>query len=75
VFICCRLRQPENNWLGHIGNLHDEPFEKLWTGAKRRALASSLRNGAYCQKICPACRMVPYNRAIHAVRDAARSFL
>ena len=75
VFVCCRLRQKENGWLGHFGNLNDARFEELWTGAKRRALASSLRNGAYCQKICPACRMVPYNRAIYSVRDAARSFL
>ena len=75
VFVCCRLRQKENDWLGHFGNLHDARFEYLWSGARRRALVSSLRNGAYCQKICPACRMVPYNRAIHAVRDAARSFL
>jgi len=75
VFVCCRLRQKENGWLGHFGNLNDARFEYLWSGARRRALVSSLRNGAYCQKICPACRMVPYNRAIHAVRDAARSFL
>jgi radical SAM protein with 4Fe4S-binding SPASM domain len=62
VHLCGRLNIYKD-WMP-MGNLYKESFSKIWNGEERKRQAALVRNGDFCSKKCPACRLTKFNRFV-----------
>lgn len=74
VFLCGRLNSFES-W-EPLGNLHNQSFNKIWTGDKRRQQVKKVSQASFCRSHCPQCRMTKYNRLLNDIeRIKTRNFI
>lgn len=59
VYLCGRLNI--HPWFEPVGNINQEDFRAIWTGAARRRQAARLLDPEFCTAHCPQCRMTKYN--------------
>lgn len=62
VHLCGRLNIYKD-WMP-MGNLYKESFSEIWKGEERKRQAALVRNGDFCSKKCPACRLTKFNRFV-----------
>jgi radical SAM protein with 4Fe4S-binding SPASM domain len=66
VYLCGRLYGEAET--EPLGNLAQSDFREIWAGQVREEQARALRDGEYCRKRCPQCRMTKYNRLLDGLR-------
>jgi radical SAM protein with 4Fe4S-binding SPASM domain len=62
VHLCGRLNIYKD-WTP-MGNLYKESFSEIWNGEERKRQAELVKNGEFCNKKCPACRLTKFNRFV-----------
>lgn len=67
VFLCGRLNIFD--WMKPIGNINSESFGDIWRGSRRREQSAMVRDGSFCSKWCPECRMAKYNTVLQRLKQ------
>lgn len=63
LYLCGRLNGAAS-W-EPLGNLYEQPFEKIWTSDQRRRQVRLVSEAHFCRHHCPPCRMTKYNRLLN----------
>lgn len=64
IWLCQRLRTPQNGLKGLIGDLRVQSVQEVWNGPLRHEWAQKVRDAEFTRAHCPECRLTKFNVAL-----------
>lgn len=71
IWLCQRLRSPQNGLMGQIGDLTKQTVAEVWQGEARREWMQRVLDPAWTQAHCPECRLTKFNIPLNRQREIA----
>ena len=73
MFVCCRLRTQQNDFMGQLGDLRTQTAKEILFGEERKEWVEKLKNPAFTGQHCPECRHTKFNIILDQVAQSEKT--